>query len=129
MSTTSVNYLQFFKSLLEALPLPVFVVNRDLFIQYINPPARQLCQRPIFARKTRLDEVIDVPTDLQPAQEGIRTNSNQQGQYEKSDVDIAWKIAVAPLIHQTPPKEDPHGVDKQVLSCPQYFTITIENLS
>ncbi len=145
MSRTSVNYRQLFKSLLEALPLPVFVVNRELFIQYINPPARQLCQRPIFARKTKLDEVIDVPTVLQLAQECIRTNNSQQGQYEKSDADIAWKIAVAPLIHQTPPKEDPHGIDKQVSGmvraglspartipdtfCPQYFTITIENLS
>jgi two-component system phosphate regulon sensor histidine kinase PhoR len=126
MSRTSVNYRQLFKSLLEALPLPVFVVNRELFIQYINPPARQLCQRPIFARKTKLDQVIDVPAVLQLAQECIRTNSSQQGQYEKSDADIAWKIAVAPLIHQTPPKEDPHGVDKLY---PQYFTITIENFS
>lgn len=118
-----------FKSLLEALPLPVFVVNRELLIQYINPPARQLCQKPIFMRKTRLDQVIEVPAVLQLAQECIRTNSSQQEQYEKSEADIAWKITVAPLMHQTPSREDPHGVDKQRQACPQYFTISIENLS
>lgn len=118
-----------FKSLLEAQPLPVFVVNRELFIQYINPLARQLCQKPIFIRKTRLDQVIEVPVVLQLTQECMRTNRSQQGQYERSDADIAWKIAVDPLMHQTQPKEDPQGMDKQPPTCPQYFTISIENLS
>jgi two-component system phosphate regulon sensor histidine kinase PhoR len=123
MPRTSVNYRQLFKSLLEALPLPVFVVNRDLFIQYINPPARQLCQVAVSVRKTKLDQVIAVSAVLQLVQECIRTGKSQQGQYEKSEPDITWKIAAAPLVHQTLPKENPHGL------CPQYFTITIEDLS
>jgi two-component system phosphate regulon sensor histidine kinase PhoR len=129
MSRTSLNYRQLFKSLLEALPLPVFVVNRDLFIQYINPPARQLCQDAVFTRKTKINQVIDVPAVLQLTQECIHTGHNRQGQYEKSDPDITWNITVAPLVHQTLPKADPHGIDKPGLSCPQYFTITIEDLS
>src|SRR5713226_7429171 len=129
MSRTSVNYRQLFKSLLEALPLPVFVVNRDLFIEYINPPARQLCQVPIHANKTKFDQVIRVPAVLQLALECIRTESSQQGQYEMGDADIAWKISVAPLIHQASSKEVLPGTGQQTQSYHQYFAITIEDLS
>jgi len=118
-----------FKSLLEALPLPIFVVNRELVIQYINPPARQLCQQEIAVRKTRLDQVIEVPAVIQLAQRCIHTNSRQQGQYEKNNVDIAWKVTAAPLLHQAPAKEGPHGIDRQTDGCSEYFTISIENLS
>lgn len=125
--TAAINYRQLFISLFEALPLPAFVVDRDLLIHYINAPAQQLCQVPISVRKTKLDAVLRVPVLLQLLQECIRTSNGQQGQYEKGDSDITWNIAVAPLIHQTTSKKAEDNGETQ--NCPRYFAVTIEDLS
>jgi two-component system phosphate regulon sensor histidine kinase PhoR len=125
--TAAINYRQLFVSLFEALPLPAFVVDRDLLIHYINEPARQFCQVPISVRKTKIDAVLPVPALLQLLQECIRTSSSQQGQYEKGDSDITWNIAVAPLIHQSIAKKAESNGEAE--SCPRYFVVTIEDLS
>jgi two-component system, OmpR family, phosphate regulon sensor histidine kinase PhoR len=126
--TAAINYRQLFISLFEALPLPAFVVDRDLLIHYINAPARQFCQVPVSVRKTKIDTVLRVPVLLQLLQECIRTSNSQQRQYEKGDSDITWNIAVAPLIHQSVAKkaEENNG---EAESCPHYFAVTIEDLS
>jgi two-component system phosphate regulon sensor histidine kinase PhoR len=125
--TAAINYRQLFVSLFEALPLPAFVVDRDLLIHYINEPARQFCQVPVSVRKTKIDAVLPVPTLLQLLQECIRTSTGQQGQYEKGDSDITWNIAVAPLIHQSVAKKT--GANGEAEICPRYFAVTIEDLS
>jgi two-component system phosphate regulon sensor histidine kinase PhoR len=125
--TAAIDYRQLFVSLFEALPLPAFVVDRDLLIHYINEPARQFCQVPVSVRKTKIDAVLPVPTLLQLLQECIRTSTGQQGQYEKGDSDITWNIAVAPLIHQSVAKKT--GANGEAEICPRYFAVTIEDLS
>ncbi len=127
MSRTALNYRQLFVSLFEALPLPAFVVDRDLLIHYINAPAQQLCQVSVSIRKTKLDAVLRVPVLLHLLQECIRTSSGQQGQYEKGDSDITWNIAVAPLRHQTFQKQA--QANNETENCPRYFAVTIEDLS
>src|SRR5689334_17657386 len=119
--TAAINYRQLFISLFEALPLPAFVVDRDMLIHYINTPARQFCQVPISVRKTKIDAVLRVPALLQLLQECIRTSSSQQRQYEKGDSDITWNIAVAPLIHQSVAKKAEANGEAE--SYPRYFAV------
>lgn len=127
MSRTSVNYRQLFKSLCETFPLPTFVVNRDLLIFNLNAPARQLCTAPVLIRKTKLDQVLSMPAIRELVQECIRSDSSQQGQYERGDVDNVWKVSAAPLIHQTQPKQARQDAKLQI--CREYFVITIEDLT
>lgn len=124
-TAATINYRQLFISLFEALPLPAFVVDRDLLIHYINEPARQLCQVPVSVRKTKLDTVLRIPPLLQLIQECIRTSSSQRGQYEKGASDITWNIAVAPLVHQAIAKK----AEANGEASPRYFSVTIEDLS
>jgi two-component system phosphate regulon sensor histidine kinase PhoR len=121
----SVNYQQMFKSLLEAVPIPLFVVDRTLAVCYVNTSACSFSQLAAFPEEAHLEAVIPVPAVLKLARESIQSGTSQQGYYQKVATDTAWKISVTPLVHAIS-GGTPAGTPENE---PLYFAITIEDQS
>lgn len=98
----SINYKYLAESLLEAVPLPVFVIDRSLVVHYCNQPAAQVSRRADVPRITRLEQFIHDPVLLQFIRESIQTNLPLKERYEPRDSDVAWTVSVGPLQHQPP---------------------------
>ena len=92
-SSTPVNYRYLFKSLLEAVPLPTFIVDRSLQIYYYNPPALQLSGNVSIPPREVLDEVLHHTGVIQLVRESIQANTLRKGQYTKSDSSVVWRGA------------------------------------
>lgn len=118
-----VDYQQLFKSLLEAIPLPVFVVDRTSSIRYVNQPGQHLYRATAITKDIMLDQVISDTSILQLVQECIRTGQPQHGHSENGNSDIAWKVSVTPLMHETghERQEEPIEYDN--------FSIVIEDMA
>ena len=96
----SINYQRLFKSLLDVVPTPAFVVDRSLTICYVNQPALHLCETPALSKDSRLDQVISDASIVQLVQEAIDTGSSRKGSYDKGRSGIAWKVSVNPLVYR-----------------------------
>jgi two-component system, OmpR family, phosphate regulon sensor histidine kinase PhoR len=93
----SINDHGLFVGLLEAVPLPVFVVDRTLKIRFFNQHAQRLCQPAVLAEGQHLEEVIQDSAVMQLVKQSIRTEQLQRKQYERGASKITWRISVTPL--------------------------------
>src|SRR5579883_1865425 len=126
----SINYKYLAESLLEAVPLPVFVIDRSLVVHYCNQPAIQVSRRADVPRITRLEQFIHDPALLQLIHESIQTNLPLKERYEPRDSDVAWTVSVGPLQHQSPLAAREISVsatDEQDSPTSSYFAIIIED--
>jgi two-component system phosphate regulon sensor histidine kinase PhoR len=119
----SIAYQSMFKSLLEAVPLPLFVVDYNLSIYYYNQPALSLCEASPVTQGRMLDEVVHDQTFIQFVRESIQNGGPQKRLYEKG-VDIAWVVSVTPLEHQST-----RGNKGKAMSSTEarYFAVVIED--
>lgn len=98
MSDPAIDYKTLSLSLLEALPLPVFIVDHSLTICCYNPHGLQLsASSHSVLQGVSLDQVIDDCAIIQLVQESIETESSQKGIYQKNTSDVLWKVSVFPL--------------------------------
>lgn len=141
---TTIDYQHFTASLLEAIPLPVFIVDRSLSIQRFNQAALHLSEEFSFSREqlrrkhddptasttpaqaaqeaperqqanpASLDQVMQNPAVLQIIQESMQTGATQKGKYDQHGT--VWKITASPLSHQQVSHQAAH-----------YFAVTIED--
>jgi two-component system phosphate regulon sensor histidine kinase PhoR len=107
------------KSLLEATPLPTFIVDRNNVILYCNQRALQLSPASTWSPGLSLTAIISNPAIIQLVQSSIATNSPQNGRYEQGNSDIAWKVSATPLVHQTITPD---------LPC-KYFAVIVEDMT
>jgi two-component system phosphate regulon sensor histidine kinase PhoR len=95
------GYRQLFTSLLEAVPLPMFVVDRQLTVLNANRRGLRLCNATTLSPHTRLDQLLPDDTVLQLVQETIQTSQERNTLYEKEDgTGSAWRVSVVPLTDQ-----------------------------
>ena len=146
----TINYQHFFQRLLEAMPWPVMIIDRDLVICFYNSLAVQLLEATKPMSGTKLDQLIHDQAILQLVQESIQTGKSCRGEYVKDNAGIAWKVSITPLEHTPDQKAGTRlartGVinhaptmddgtpcpGDDVLSSPYdylYFAIAIEDLS
>jgi len=116
-----------FKSLLEAIPLPIFVVDRALVIHYINSSGQHLYDISTYAKKPRLDQVIRDGSILQLVHDCVRTGNPQQGLYDRGRTDVAWRVSVTPLAHYKDTLPDDKTQQEQVSSDYTFFAVTMED--
>jgi two-component system phosphate regulon sensor histidine kinase PhoR len=113
----TIDYKYISRSLLEAIPLPLFVVDRSLTIRYYNQHSLRLFTNTDHIQDAQLAQVTQNQTILQLVEASIRSNSLQKGLYEQGNSDMAWKISVSPLAH------------KAELANYQFFAVIIEDLT
>lgn len=126
MNNTSVSYQAFFTSLLEAMPLPLLVVNRALVIQYYNSSALRLDENVVLARGMTLDQVLRDPTMLQLVRDSIHNGKPLKGRFDKDGAEHSWKLYVTPLDHQE------HTQSQEVSAMEAgyaYFAVAIEDMA
>jgi two-component system phosphate regulon sensor histidine kinase PhoR len=119
----SPDFRLLFTSLLEALPLPVLVVDRSLVVCYYNRQSFHLFERSPFSATTTLDQVVSDPTIVQLVQRCIETGVVQGNTYLRGDHEVVWQVTVTPLHSR-----EQHSTDHYFQSY-EYFAIAIEDLS
>jgi len=127
-----------FVGLLEAVPLPVFVVDRTLKIRFFNQHAQRLCQPAVLAEGQHLEEVIQDSAVVQLVKQSIRTEQLQRKQYERGASKITWRISVTPLKQESgqeianeaqPTASMPIEQEGIAPTEYQYFTLMIEDMA
>jgi len=130
----SIDYQYIARSLLEAVPLPVLVVDHSLTIRHCNQQSLQL--RAVIGNPQGMqpDQVIDNPAIVQLVKESISSGRTCKGFYEQAGSDVAWKVSVSPLAHH-PPLEavaQERVATGQHTTPPgdyQYFAVIIEDIT
>ncbi len=114
------NYRHISQSLLEAIPLPVFVVDRSLTVSYYNQQGLTFVQSMESGKLvgSQLDQVLHNSVITQLVETGIRTGSAQKAFYEQGNSDVAWKVSVSPLAYEP---LSPANF--------QYFAVVIEDMT
>ena len=116
----TLNYKQISQSLLEAVPLPIFVVDRSLIVSYYNQSGLAFVQSLESSKLggSHLDQVLHNSVITQLVETSIRTGSAQKAFYEQGNSDVAWKVSVSPLASE---KLSPANF--------QYFAVVIEDMT
>lgn len=115
------GYRQLFTTLLEAVPLPMFVVDRQLTVLNVNQRGLRLCDRTSLPPQISLDQLLHDDTVVQLVQETVQTAQARSVLYEKEDgTDSAWRVSVVPLADQA------KGQQQQVY---QFFGLSIEDVT
>lgn len=97
---TDIDFKVLSGSMLEAIPLPTFVINSDIEIVYCNQRGLNLYTPTQLVPGLKLNEVIHNAAIIQLVQTGVMTNAQLKGQFEQGNSDIAWKVTVSPVVHQ-----------------------------
>jgi two-component system phosphate regulon sensor histidine kinase PhoR len=111
LSDPDIDYKIICTSLLKALPLPVFIVDRSLTIHHSNQQGLQLSISSYSSLQgVSLDQVIHDSAIIEHVRESVQTERRQSGRYRRDTSDVLWKVSVSPLAHG-------------------YFAIVIEDLT
>jgi two-component system phosphate regulon sensor histidine kinase PhoR len=113
-----------FTGLLEALPMPVFVIDGYLSIRYANQPALRLCSLTTPPADSTLAQVVHAPFVIQLAHESIRLAAPHKGQYDEGE--ISWRISVMPLNFAHARKRRATG--SQADQEERFFVVVIEDM-
>jgi two-component system phosphate regulon sensor histidine kinase PhoR len=97
---SAINYQLLSKSLLEALPLPVLIVDRTLVIRDHNQRSLSLSVQAAHLQGQPLNALLHDSGMTSLVQEGIASGKIQKGHFEKQGTDLTWEVTVAPLTYQ-----------------------------
>jgi len=121
--TVSTNYKHLFKSLLDTVSSPVFIVDRALTICYSNQLASRFWTSP--SKGDKLDRVISDTAIVQLAQEVISTGSLRKENYERNG--ISWRVSVTPLVEHPKRSKRKRSADSPTESA--FFAVLIEDIA
>jgi len=79
-----VQYRQLFYSLLEASPLPVVIIDRELVVLAANEAALRLCEQKEFTPEQSLAQILPDKDVFQLVETTLQQGKPQRGQYNKS---------------------------------------------
>jgi two-component system phosphate regulon sensor histidine kinase PhoR len=128
VDATHIDYQNFSRSLLEAVPWPILIIDRSLSVRYHNHYAVQLLETKEPLYDLTLDQLIPDQAILELIQKGIQTNSPVSGEFTRDVSGTAWKISVTPLEH----KPRVAKTAKKLATTSHtyyYFAIVIEDLT
>jgi two-component system, OmpR family, phosphate regulon sensor histidine kinase PhoR len=101
LTDLSIDYQDAFKSFLEAVSSPVFIVDRSLLIHFMNQSAMQLCSLSTLPTEAHFDQMISDSGVVQLVQEALQTETPHKRRYTKGRGNISWQIAITPLSQRT----------------------------
>ena len=116
--TTEPDFQRLFIGLLDAIPLPVLVVDRHLLLRYSNKQARYLFNQRLLTPATPLAQILNEAPLIQLVGKSVTTDATQSTQYSHDHDDLSWRVTVAPLAPQAAQNE--HS---------EFFAITIEDMA
>ncbi len=121
---TSIDHHLLFRSLLDAVPIPTLVIDRERIIRYANKAAQTFYSKQGLTAITpdlSFDLFIHDHGIVQLVQKSIQTTLPQQSKYVRGEIEIPWQILVSPLA--THAQETPTSLPQEY----HYFAITIED--
>jgi two-component system phosphate regulon sensor histidine kinase PhoR len=104
-SRKQIDYEQFFRQLLAAMPRPTLVIDAGLVIHFANEQAAVLFEARAPMADTNLETYISDPSFLELVRRGIETNSALREEYLKGDTSQAWRVSITPLAHEKEVRE------------------------
>lgn len=117
-----------FTSLLEALPLPVLVIDHDLLIHHANKHASVLHNSQPLLPMMTLTELVHDDAIVQFARTAITLNLTQQHTFVRGNNEIVWRITVTPL-HTQQNAHPPTAQDAPGLHATAFFAVTVEDMA
>ncbi|GAC1390460.1 MAG: ATP-binding protein [Ktedonobacteraceae bacterium] len=104
-----------FKSLVQALPSPILIIDATLTILHANEAATQVSGVNGVLEGLTLEQTLNDPDITKLVQTSIQTGSVRRGGYARGGPGITWNIVVTPL--------------SSTNSTYQFFLITIEDVA
>ncbi len=97
---SAINYQLLSKSLLEALPLPILIVDHTLIIRDHNQRSLSLSPQTPQLQGQSLNSLLQDSAMISLVQGSVASGHIQKGHFEKQGTDLAWEVTVAPLTYQ-----------------------------
>jgi two-component system phosphate regulon sensor histidine kinase PhoR len=125
-----INYQLISKSLLEALPLPVLIVDSALIIHEHNQRSLSLSPQTTHLQGQSLNVLLPDSALASLVQESIVSGNVQKRHVEKQGSDLTWEVTVAPLTSQAASEIASGGTGSPLPDAnAQYFALIIEDLT
>lgn len=127
---SAINYQLISKSLLEALPLPILIVDRTLMIREYNLRSLSLPLQTTQLQGQSLNTLLPDSALASLVQESVASGHVQKGHVEKLESDLAWEVTVTPLTSQATSEIVSTSTSPSLTDAsPQYFALIIEDLT
>ena len=129
---SAINYQFLSKSLLEALPLPILIVDHTLIIRDHNQRSLSLSPQAAHLQGQSLNSLLQDSAMIALVQGSIASGHVQKGHFEKQGTDLAWEVTVAPLTYQAMSDQAQVGGSSPLPDTTthyRYFAIIIEDLT
>jgi two-component system phosphate regulon sensor histidine kinase PhoR len=128
----AINYQFLSKSLLEALPLPVLIVDHVLMIRDHNQRSLALSPQASSLQGQFLGTLLHDGAMISLVKESIASGNLRKGHYERQGTDLAWTVTVAPLTYQAVSEVLPDSASAILSGAymqDRYFAVIIEDLT
>jgi two-component system, OmpR family, phosphate regulon sensor histidine kinase PhoR len=129
---SAINYQLLSKSLLEALPLPILIVDHTLIIHDHNQRSLSLSPQTSHLQGQSLNSLLLDSAMISLVQGSIASGHVQKGHFEKQGTDLAWEVTVAPLTYQAMSNKaqaSGSSILPDTTTQYHYFAIIIEDLT
>jgi two-component system phosphate regulon sensor histidine kinase PhoR len=128
---SQISYKSLFQYLVEAVPLPMLIIDADMHIRAASQQVRALFKLEELPDGQSLQQFVENAAILQLIQQGIQSRSSLSGEFKQTGGSI-WKVSVTPLQHWQTPQEKRSVQGPAPASPPllyRYYSIAIEDLS
>jgi two-component system phosphate regulon sensor histidine kinase PhoR len=127
---SAISYQLISKSLLEALPLPILIVDSALVIREHNQHSLALSPQMLHLQGQSLNVLLPESTLASLVQESIVSGNVQKGRIGKQGSDLTWEVTVAPLTSQAASEMTSDATNSPLSDANvQYFALIIEDLT
>jgi two-component system, OmpR family, phosphate regulon sensor histidine kinase PhoR len=131
-SNPRISYKHFFQKLVEAMPWPIVIVDRELGIFHFNESGQALLGLGVRAGKQRLDELLDDVAILELIRASVQMGLARSREFYRASSGATWRVSVRPVEYRKGSggkgQEDATEAISTEAAC-GYFAVVIEDLT
>jgi two-component system phosphate regulon sensor histidine kinase PhoR len=144
---STISYKHFFQQLVEAMPWPMLIVDRNLRVFHCNQQVGPLLAQAGRLTGKSLEQLLDDPAMLALIKASLQEGNARCGEFDRAGTGGAWRVSITPVEHHKGDQQQRQGRARQqtekramepasvaqtesaTSATYRYFSVVIEDLS